>query len=102
MESKKSRDGSSINMVTRGGRGGGRGCGDYQDQYRDHRYEYEQRNNYGPGGYDRNNYDQCNGGRGRYGGAMAMAAKTLKETILTIHLEPMIPVRYVARWVTLH
>jgi hypothetical protein len=33
---------------------------------------------------------------------MAMAAKTLKETILTIHLEPMIPVRYVARWVTLH
>jgi hypothetical protein len=68
MESRKSGDGSSVNTVTRGGRGGGRGHGDQQDQYRDHRYEYEQRNNYGHGSYDRNNYDQHNGGRGGYGG----------------------------------
>jgi hypothetical protein len=33
---------------------------------------------------------------------VVMAAETLKETILTMHLEPMILVRCVARWVTLH
>jgi hypothetical protein len=66
VESRKSIDGSYINTTTRGGRGGGRGRGDHQDQYRDHRYEYEQRNNYRHGGYD--NYDQLNGGRGGYGG----------------------------------
>jgi hypothetical protein len=63
MESRKSIDSSSGNTATRGGRGGARGRGDYQDQYRDGRYEYEQRNRYGHGGYDRN-YDKCNGGRG--------------------------------------
>jgi hypothetical protein len=68
MESRKSGDGSSVNTVTRGGRGGGRGRLDHQDQYRDCRYEYDQRNNYERGSYDRNNYDQRNGGCGRYGG----------------------------------
>jgi hypothetical protein len=59
MESRKSSDGSSINTVTRGGRGSGHGRGDHQDQYR--RHEYDQRNGYGNGGYDSNNYDQRNG-----------------------------------------
>jgi histone deacetylase 1/2 len=67
LESRKSTDGSSVNTATRGGHGGGRGRGDHQDQYRDRRYEYEQRNNYGHGGYD-HQYDQRNGGRGGYGG----------------------------------
>jgi hypothetical protein len=67
MESRKSIDGSSVNTATRGGRGGGRGRGDHQDQYRDRRYEYEQHNTYGHGGYDRN-YDQRNGSHGGYGG----------------------------------
>jgi hypothetical protein len=31
IESRKSGDGSSINTVTRGGRGGGRGRGDHQE-----------------------------------------------------------------------
>jgi hypothetical protein len=39
MESKKSMDGSSVNSVTHGGPGGGRGHGDYQDQYHDRRYD---------------------------------------------------------------
>jgi hypothetical protein len=43
MKSRKSEDGSLINKVTHGGRGGGCGRGNYQDQYRDRRYEYEQR-----------------------------------------------------------
>jgi hypothetical protein len=38
-ESRKSMDGSSVNSVTHGGPGGGRGRGDYQDQYHDHRYD---------------------------------------------------------------
>jgi histone deacetylase 1/2 len=67
MESRKSIDGLSVNTATGGSHGGGRGRGDHQDQYRDRRYDYEQRNNYGHGGYDRN-YDQRNGGRGGYGG----------------------------------
>jgi hypothetical protein len=67
MESRKSIDGPSVNTATRGGRGGGRGHGDHQDQYRDRRYEYELANNYGHGGYNRK-YDQCNGGHGGYGG----------------------------------
>jgi hypothetical protein len=75
MESRKSINGSSVNTATRGGRGGGRGHGDHQDQYHDHWCEYEKHNNYGHGGYD-HNYDQCNGGRGGYGGAVAMAAET--------------------------
>jgi hypothetical protein len=58
MESRKSGDGSSINTATHGGRGGGRGHGDHQDQYHDHRYEYDRRDGYERGGYDRNNYDQ--------------------------------------------
>jgi hypothetical protein len=41
MESTKSSDGSSVNIATRGGRGGGYGCGDHQDQYREHRYDYD-------------------------------------------------------------
>jgi hypothetical protein len=60
MESRKSMDGSSVNSATRGGRG----HGDYQDQYHDRQYDYDQRNGYG-GGYDRQNYG---GGRGGYGG----------------------------------
>jgi hypothetical protein len=58
MESRKSGDGASVNMVTRGGHGGGRGRENYQDQYRDHRVEYDQR-----GGYD-----PCNNSRGGFGG----------------------------------
>jgi hypothetical protein len=100
MESRKSIDGSSVNTVTRGGRGGGRGRGDHQDQYRDRRYEYEQRNNYGHGGYDRN-YDQRNGGRGGYEGAVAMAVETPKEIVLIMGLALMKLVKSVARWVTL-
>jgi hypothetical protein len=65
MESRKSGDGASVNTVTRGSRGGVRGHGDHQDQYRDHRYEYDQRSGYGNGGYDRPNHG---GGRGSYGG----------------------------------
>jgi hypothetical protein len=61
LESRKLGDGSSINTVTHGGRGGGRGRGYHQEQY--HRYDYEQqRNNYGNGGYG------GNGGRGGYSG----------------------------------
>jgi hypothetical protein len=41
MKSRKSSDGSSVNMVTHGGRGGGRGHGDHQKQYCDCRYEYD-------------------------------------------------------------
>jgi hypothetical protein len=37
MEYKKSGDVSLVNTVTRGGRG----RGDHQDQYHDHRYKYE-------------------------------------------------------------
>jgi hypothetical protein len=39
LESRKLVDRSSITTVTRGGRGGGRGRGDHEEQYR--RYEYE-------------------------------------------------------------
>jgi hypothetical protein len=33
---------------------------------------------------------------------VAMAAETLKEIVPNMYLEPMILVRYVSRWVTLH
>jgi hypothetical protein len=64
LESRKSGDGASVNTVTRGGRGGGRGCGDHQDQYRDRRYEYDQRSGYDNCGYDRQNHGSGRGCRG--------------------------------------
>jgi hypothetical protein len=70
MESRKPSDGSSVNTATRGGRGGGRGCGDHQDQYREHRYDYDQRSGYG-GGYERQNY----GGHGGYGGGRGIGGQ---------------------------
>jgi histone deacetylase 1/2 len=66
MESKKLGDGLSINTVTHGGRGGGRGHGDHQDQY--HRYDYEQRNGYGNSGYGNNSYDRNYDQRNSHGG----------------------------------
>jgi hypothetical protein len=63
MESKKSGDCSLVNTVTHGVRG----RGDHQDQYRDHWYEYEQRNGYGNGGYG-NGGQNYGGGHGGYGG----------------------------------
>jgi hypothetical protein len=75
MESKKSIDGSTVNSATRGGCGGGRGRGDHQDQYREHRYDYDQRNGYG-GGYDRHNYD---GGCGGYGGGRVYGGRNPQE-----------------------
>jgi hypothetical protein len=52
MESRKSGDGASVNTMTRGGHAGGRGRGKYQDQYRDHRAEYDQHGGYDRGGYE--------------------------------------------------
>jgi hypothetical protein len=67
MESKKSSDGSSVNSATRGGRGGGCGCGDHQDQYCDRRYEYKKRSGYGNEGYS-GGHGGYDGGRGGYSG----------------------------------
>jgi hypothetical protein len=72
MESGKSSDGSSVSSVTRGGCGGGRGCGDHQDQYRECQYDYDQCNVYG-GSYDRQNYG---GGYGGYGGGRGNGGRT--------------------------
>jgi hypothetical protein len=35
VEARTAGDGASVNAATRGDRNGGRGCGHYQDQYRD-------------------------------------------------------------------
>jgi hypothetical protein len=54
--------------VTCGSHGGGRGLGNYQDEYRYHRSEYNQRGGYEHGGYDQRNNNRSGFGGGRGNG----------------------------------
>jgi hypothetical protein len=100
MESRKSGDDLSINTMIRGSRGGGRGRGDHQDQYRDHRYEYEQHNTMVMVAMTVSTMTNAMVAADMVG-AGAMPAKTPKEIVSIMDLEPMILVKYAAMWVTL-